>query len=377
MERLDLDKTIFVISGSALSVLMISLIAEGRPVHCVMERGLHAKEKKPYSYEEQMRMNFCDKCVNLASVEEVYVPQFPERTGHIWEDLKKIIQFRNIVHREFKPKKGYDYVGFPNSIIMRTLNVNKKHIYYLHHGTPDYYSFLKRKEGSFYKGISGYLHHMAKKTLFWSLGLSQSHWADFFSMQGFSLADLRDERVGYLDYHKFQSTFIENEMKNLSDKMQGSTVLYFVDFDFASNKIGVMVGDDIQIEELKRLLGKEDVVFIKWHPTFYVRAQKAQELELPQRISKEIGNNAYDLVSFIPESIGGPFLPAEIILRYCKVSKMMPVISSTLFHAEKDYSIKKIWDLSFSNNAFDMGMFNDIIECFKGVGIINDSYLIM
>ena len=369
---MDLKKCIFVID-STTTALMVSLIAKGKAVNCIFERKIGVDTDKAY----ELFMNFSRQCLNIAECEEIIVPsRFFLAEGNVLSRYLTFYYFSKKVRKVFKERSGFTYIGPGTSSIMNCLQCDSKNIYYLYHGTIDCYRYYKTLEKN--NKLHG-IKNIIKKYIFDNiLYLPNSCWNGFFSMQGYSLINMNEINVKWLNYKDFNCEYIEKELADLKKIISNKKWVMFCPIHDVHTKDGISSSitnyNQQNIDFLQKYISKDEHVMIKCHPSIY-QMNDMIDNNLNNIVMELLGIDAKDVVDYIPEDIGSSVIPMEVLFRYCNFVKLICVETTTLWVLRDDYDVLKISDIT-SLTGKKKRLLKDIIQCLSHHNLIDEHYLL-
>lgn len=368
---MDLKKCIFIID-STTTALMVSLIAKGEAVNCIFERKRGIDTDKAY----ELFMNFSRQCLNIAEYEEITVPsRFFLAGGNLLSRYLKFYFFSRAVRKVFKEYTGFTYIGPGTSSIMNCLKCNPQNIYYLYHGTIDCYRYYKMLEKKKSHGVKSRLKEFIFSKI---LCLPNSDWNDFFSIQGYSLINMNEINVKWLNYKDFNNKYIEKRLSNLKGVTSNKKWAMFCPIHDVHTKEGISSNitdyNQQNIDFLKKYISKDEHVMIKCHPSVYQMNDLIKN-NLNNVVMELLDTDAKDVVKYIPDDIGGAVIPMEVLFRYCNFVKLICVETTTLWVLKDDCDVLKISDIT-SLTGKKKKLLKDIIQCLSQHNLIDEHYLI-
>ena len=139
-----------------------------------------------------------------------------------------------------------------------------------------------------------------------------------------------------------------------------------------SGDIGVY--NQQNVEFLKKYISIDENVMIKCHPSIY-QMNDVVANNLSEVLKNELNIDAKDIISYIPEEIGGAVIPMEVLFRYCNFTKLICIETTTLWVLKNDNKITKVCDCT-SLFGEKRELLVDIIQCLSQNGLIDENYVI-
>jgi len=370
----DLKNAIFIID-SLTTAMMVSIIASGTEVNCVFE----FKYGVDTDYSKEMLLNFSKKCINIRHQEIKWLenPYFLyDSDTNAVNKFVKLGKFRRKILAEASDiikKEDCIFIGSETSSIMRCLTCCENNIYYLFHGTVDIIRYYKKTTSNTKRTLGSLIKSVLLTQI---LKLKYSPWNDFFPKQGFSLCDLNDENIFFLDLMEFNAPEIETELQFLKERITEPSVL-FCPWSSTHNKDGIDADtkkyNSINVDILKDSVAENEHIFIKFHPALYTLTGNTVFSDLNEFITREIGNVSEDVMKFIPDSIGGSLLPTEVLFRYIPFKKIICVETSTIWYLSRNKEITKVMNYKCIDGNRRM-ILDEVVDCMTYYNVLNKCY---
>ncbi|RTY33452.1 hypothetical protein EKD00_09375 [Chlorobium phaeovibrioides] len=249
-------------------------------------------------------------------------------------------RFVQEVKRQYKHDTSVLYIGPPTSSIMRIIDDENKIM--LDHGVGDFISRLNNSKDKIRK------YNRAFKVVVGRLLGAPDYLLNANYKYGVSMCKLKDDWYYHLDYQKYlPSKSIVNIMqplinllKNKTDKV---TLVLPVSPCHASTGFGsnTKVFDDLNLELVKRNCNKDELILIKYHPTFFYNKDNNSDGFIKLLINA--GYVVYDIDNFISTSIKG-MIPGEAIVKILGVSKVLAEQSALMFNLAHNNNISLVAD---------------------------------
>jgi hypothetical protein len=332
MMELDFKNTIFVIDG-IVTALLVAILAKNQEIDCIIEykQGL---DKSNHQMHEWLLSN-----IKFRSLRKITVspPFFLFDKRNLVSSIKKMLMFRHEMN-SYQLDISKVYVGAITSSVICSLPSPRTTIYYIDHGTGDYYSRMAvKKKNTIKSKIVKY-------------GLQLLKLPNFFCHprhHGFTLCKMKGDSFTFLDYQDFESAVIQEKLSALQQfTAENETNTLFFAVSAPHDKQGVN-GDTtafnaINIGLIMKNIAVDETVFIKYHPT--LQWAELVTTDLVHKL-REKGYKAYDVNEFFNHK-EGLFIPAEAILKYCNFTKIVGKESSTLWNTAHCPDLLRIADYS-------------------------------
>ncbi len=351
---LNLGKTVFVID-SPISAYMASIIADGEPINVVLE----IKGDLETVEASQMLESFTRSCITINTINRVNLPNRFYVSG---KDFFKILRIWKATRHLYSGyTKDTVFIGASTSTFMRSLHCKRENIAFLYHGMTD--QIRKEDEEQKRKGLKA----LVKRLIFGNvLRLPYSVWCNFWPDKAFSLCKLDSAEAKWLNLFDFQSEVLEKRLKGIVIQNGGKKNVLFFPIVKGHTASGVDADttffDDVNVKLLlKHINPVTDRVYIKYHPWLY-RTSSALKSDFIS-ILADHGIEAYDIGAMIPEDIGGPLLPTEVLCRFLRFDKLIAEDTSTMWYLYATTPMEKILDISFA----DQGTKRLLTKCYHSM----------
>jgi hypothetical protein len=323
----NISNKIFVIDSNT-TALMVSLIAQDKPIRCVYEikEGLSNK-----THNGLFDLILSENIIIEKKIIKVQPKYFLLNKKHIIKSVLNLIKFRR-KHHHIKIEKDFYYVGPSTSTIMAYVDKNKK--YYLDHGTGDYYArLLPNKNTSRNYFLNKFFIYLGFPEIF-----------SEFRKKGYSLCQINNDRFFHLDvvnYHIPKEIKIGlNKIKNKTENFTKISLLLPVSSWHNKNGIDGNSSkyDDLNIQMCQNNFTKDELILVKFHPSLFM-ADKVN-ITLIDKL-KLLGYSAIIVDEYLPDDLSY-FLPAEILVLHLGITKIVSEESSLLFNLTHLSDIKLI-----------------------------------
>ncbi|NTV49349.1 MAG: hypothetical protein HGB32_05205 [Geobacteraceae bacterium] len=333
-EDIDFDNTVFVVDG-ILTAFIISIIARDRKINCIYEIKIGYE-----SLEKIFDLLLTDS--RISCFDRYLVPTRYYIIDKIkpFSTLKALYSFKSKL--ETLPLNKYKYyAGATTSSIMSMIYPEQRKIY-IDHGTNNYYDRYFRTYN--YKDMFMY-------KLFKALNLPNLFYSK--NERGFTLCKMLNDSFMHIDYKEFTSKAIVKYIAKLieatSEQRRHTLVLTTSSWH---NKNGIDGDtsnfDDANIKMIERNTTTKEKLYIKYHPSLYYSPNL--QISLIDKLNF-LGYDAVNVNDLILDGLG-LLIPAEIILRYCNITKVICEETALLWNVSHNPGIELIAEAELFEKCF-------------------------
>ena len=354
--NLDFKNTVFVIDSPVIAMI-VAIIAEQNPIDIIYEFkiGIDDPDKLTQAYDEILGNNN----IKQRKIFTVPSPYFLVSKRNPIDSIARVYRFQKAINSIDLNRKTY-YCGPITSSIMK--RITRSHMITIDHGSGEY---AKRMRGINRQTVKEKIFQTII-SLFGLYSLNTS-----VSTNGFTLCKIFKDNYTHVDYRKYMiPDVIAHTLYPIKQKLKYFQDISLVNpisawhskngFDPNTTKYNShnlnMIGDHCAFNEF---------ILIKFHPTVYYA--KDPVITLPDVLNMS-GYNCFDIDSQLPVHLRGN-LPAEIIVQFLNVNKIVAELSATMFNVAHNTFITNISAALDLNQVLDRKNYviNHICEINTGI----------
>jgi hypothetical protein len=333
---INFENTVFIVDG-LITAFIVSILAQDNKINCIIE----IKE----GFEDSLKIiKVLLSDAKLESCKEYHVlPRYYLlQKDKPFESIKNLFMLKkNLSKVDYDENKFY--AGATTSSIFSMIYPEGRKIY-IDHGTGDYYRRMLRSDKVAAAKRMFYL--FCKMT-----GLPNMVF--FESRIGFTLCKMIGDNFHHVDFVDFKSTKIQMHLEALiqeTNKRKDNTLVLAVSSWHTKDGIdgNTVTYDDINLEMIKRNVGPNEKIFVKYHPS--LKYSNNKKIELIGKLRRQ-GYDATNIDDYLSGDISLS-LPAEVLIKYCNFSKVITEESSLIWNIAHNSKCKLISEAKLFEQYF-------------------------
>lgn len=335
-KKIDFENTLFVIDG-IMTAFIVSIIANSNKINCIFEL------KNGYESLESIFDLLCAG-KNITVLNRYFLPH----RYYLIDKSKPLKSFRAL--RSFSndlsivPTDNFKfYAGATTSSIMSMIYPEDRKIY-IDHGTNNYYDRKYKSEPSL------------RNSLFYVIGKLLHTPNLYFSKfnKGFTLCKMKTDNFVHIDYRDFNSAALVDHLSGLietTSKFKANVLV--LPTSSWHNKDGIsgdtIAYDEINIAMIERNTSKDEVLYIKYHPS--LRYANNIKIELMSKL-RALGYTVFNIEDLVKDGLG-LLIPAEALIRYCSFNKVLSEESALLWNIAHNEELAVISEADLFEKYFN------------------------
>lgn len=330
-EKKNIEKVYII--DSPISALMAAIFCETKTINCIIEIKTGIDDQISFIPTIKAILSSFVMVEKIVTVPNQY---FNKSKFGFLSELRKKKKLSKEIKNLIEYNESIIYIGSVTSVILNCIPADQQ--FYFDHGTGDYLRRLAKK--TFKQKVKIILINILRINLIFS----KKNYIN--KSKGATLAKFRNDKYLHLDYQSYQMT---EELSNIMHKLLEATENHenktLVLPTSTWHSIKGFDGDatnfnKLNIQLIERNCTKEELLILKYHPTLYNANNTQKNLTL---LLSNMGYSVLDVDDIISDQYKGQ-IPGELIVKFCKINKVVCEQSSLLYNLSHNEKIKLVAD---------------------------------